>query len=309
MPPSGSARSSRSASSSSAATCRRARAGSSSTSARTRPSASSRTSSGTVEEETGKQLHDVDQTITIRQRKTISLPLIAKTVFTLYPRRAALCFALFVGQAFLYNAFFFTYGDTLTTFLDVKQTGWYLAIFAASNFVGALLLSPLFDTLGRVQDDRRHLHPVRACCWRSPARCSAASRAVTLTLFGAVIFFFASAGASAAYLTASEIFPMETRALCIAFFYAIGTAAGGITGPLLFGRLIENASSSGDITGIAIGYFIGAALMVAGGVVEIFLGVKAEGQSLEDIAQPLTAEDQPRRLTPGTDAPQRGAEA
>ena len=117
--------------------------------------------------------------------------------------------------------------------------------------------------------------------------------AVTLTLFGAVIFFFASAGASAAYLTASEIFPMETRALCIAFFYAIGTAVGGITGPLLFGRLIENASESKDITGIAIGYFIGAALMIAGGVAEIFLGVKAEGQSLEDIAQPLTAEDQP----------------
>jgi MFS family permease len=117
--------------------------------------------------------------------------------------------------------------------------------------------------------------------------------AVTLTLFGAVIFFFASAGASAAYLTASEIFPMETRALCIAFFYAIGTAAGGITGPLLFGKLIDNASSSGDITGIAIGYFIGAALMIIGGIIEIFLGVKAEGQSLEDIAQPLTAEDQP----------------
>jgi MFS family permease len=106
-----------------------------------------------------------------------------------------------------------------------------------------------------------------------------------------VTFFFASAGASAAYLTASEIFPMETRALCIAFFYAIGTAAGGIAGPLLFGRLIEDASSDGDITGIAIGYFIGAALMIAGGIVEIFLGVKAEGQSLEDIAQPLTAED------------------
>jgi MFS family permease len=86
---------------------------------------------------------------------------------------------------------------------------------------------------------------------------------------------------------------METRALCIAFFYAIGTAVGGISGPLLFGRLIENASESKDITGIAIGYFIGAALMIAGGVIEIFLGVKAEGQSLEDIAAPLTAEDQP----------------
>jgi len=114
---------------------------------------------------------------------------------------------------------------------------------------------------------------------------------VSLTLFGAIIFFFASAGASAAYLTASEIFPMETRALCIAFFYAIGTAVGGISGPLLFGSLIESASESGDITGLAFGYYLGAALMIAGAVVEIFLGVKAEGQSLESIAMPLTAED------------------
>ena len=81
-----------------------------------------------------------------------------------------------------------------------------------------------------------------------------------------MIFFFASAGASAAYLTASEVFPLETRALCIAFFYAIGTAAGGISGPLLFGKLIDNASESKDITGLAVGYFLGAALMVAGGV-------------------------------------------
>ena len=109
--------------------------------------------------------------------------------------------------------------------------------------------------------------------------------------FGAIIFFFASAGASSAYLTASEVFPMETRALCIAFFYAIGTAVGGISGPLLFGKLIDDASASGDITGIAIGYYIGAVLMIAGGLVEAVLGVKAEGKSLESIAQPLTAED------------------
>jgi MFS family permease len=115
--------------------------------------------------------------------------------------------------------------------------------------------------------------------------------AVTLTIAGCIIFFFASAGASAAYLTASEVFPMETRALCIAFFYAIGTALGGITGPLYFGKLLDNASASKDITEIAVGYFIGAALMIVGGVVEAFLGVKAEGQSLENIAKPLTAED------------------
>jgi MFS family permease len=246
----------------------------------------------TVSEESGRKLPDVSESITIRQRKSIGIGLIAKTVFTLYPKRTILCFSLFVGQAFLYNAFFFTYGDTLTTFMDVKQTGYYIAVFAVSNFLGALLLSPLFDSIGRVK-------MIAGTYILSGVLLGAAGfvlgdlTAVTLTIFGAVIFFFASAGASAAYLTASEIFPMETRALCIAFFYAIGTAVGGISGPLLFGALIENASASKDITGIAIGYYIGAALMIAGGLVEVFLGVKAEGQSLEDIAAPLTAEDSP----------------
>ena len=136
-----------------------------------------------------------------------------------------------------------------------------------------------------------HLHLLRRRCSAVTGFFLGSVTAVTLTLLGAVIFFFASAGASAAYLTASEVFPMETRALCIAFFYAIGTAAGGISGPLLFGWLIDRASASGDITGIAVGYFIGAALMIAAGLVEAFLGVKAEGKSLESIAQPLTAED------------------
>jgi MFS family permease len=243
-----------------------------------------------VTDETGRELPAVKDTITVRQRKTIGIPLIAKTVFTLYPKRTVLCFSLFVGQAFLYNAFFFTYGDTLTTFLGVGQTGYYIAVFAASNFAGALLLSPLFDTVGRVR-------MIAGTYVLSGALLAVAGfmlgdlTATTLTLFGVVIFFFASAGASAAYLTASEVFPMETRALCIAFFYAIGTAVGGITGPLLFGKLIDHASASGDITGIAPGYFLGAGLMIAGGIVAAFLGVRAEGQSLESIAQPLTAED------------------
>ncbi|KRE52824.1 MFS transporter [Phycicoccus sp. Soil748] len=246
---------------------------------------------GTVSEETGGNLPSVDdEPITIRQRRTISIPEIAKTVFTLYPRRTVLCFALFVGQAFLYNAFFFTYGDSLTTFFGVKQTGWYIAIFAVSNFAGALLLSPLFDTVGRVR-------MITGTYILSGVLLAVAGfslgglSAVTLTIFGVVIFFFASAGASAAYLTASEVFPLETRALCIAFFYAIGTAAGGISGPLLFGKLIDNASASKDITGLAVGYFLGAALMILGGLAEAFLGVKAEGQSLESIAQPLTADE------------------
>ena len=243
-----------------------------------------------VSEEDHVDLEPVDDTLTIRQRKAIGIGTIAHTVFALYPRRTVLCFSLFVGQAFLYNAFFFTYGDTLTTFLDVKQTGWYIAVFAASNFVGALVLSPLFDKVGRVKMIAGTY--ILSGVLLAVAGFSLGSlTAITLTLFGAVIFFFASAGASSAYLTASEVFPMETRALCIAFFYAIGTAAGGITGPLLFGALIEDASGSKDITGIALGYYLGAVLMVAGGLVEVFLGVKAEGQSLEDIAMPLTAQD------------------
>ena len=117
----------------------------------------------------------VSETLTIRQRKTIALATIAKTVFTLYPKRTVLCLALFIGQAFLYNAFFFTYGDSLSTFLGVKQTGCYIAAFAASNFLGALLLGSLFDTVGPGQDDRRHLHRVRRAARRSPASCSATS--------------------------------------------------------------------------------------------------------------------------------------
>jgi MFS family permease len=256
-----------------------------------------------VAEETGRELEPASETIRIRQRRTIGLPLIARTVFTMYPKRTILCFSLFVGQAFLYNAFFFTYGDTLTTFLGVTQTGYYLAAFAVCNFLGAVLLSPSFDRVGRVQ-------MIAGTYLLSGVLLGIAGlmlgdlTAVSLTAFGGVIFFFASAGASAAYLTASEVFPMETRALCIAFFYAIGTAAGGIAGPLLFGRLIDSASASGDITKIAVGYFIGAALMIAGGIVEVVLGVKAERQSLESIAKPLTAEDAPADTT-GRGAPAR----
>ena len=115
---------------------------------------------GQVRAEEG-ELPEPSGTITVRQRRSIGIGLIARSVFTLYPRRTMLCFALFIGQAFLYNAFFFTYGDTLTTFLGVKQTGWYIAVFAASNFLGAVLLSRLFDTVGRVRMISRHLPDLR----------------------------------------------------------------------------------------------------------------------------------------------------
>ena len=243
----------------------------------------------TVEQETGQELERVDDTITVRQRKTIGIGLIAKTVFTLYPRRTILCFALFVGQAFLYNAFFFTFGDTLTTFFGAKTTGWYIAVFALSNFLGAVLLSRLFDTIGRVKMIT-FTYVISGILLVVTALMLGSLTAVTLTLMGAITFFFASAGASSAYLTVSEIFPMETRALCIAFFYAIGTAAGGIVGPLLFGALIDSASGPSDVGPIQLGYLIGAALMLIGGLAEAVLGVKAEGQSLESLAKPLTAE-------------------
>jgi MFS family permease len=244
-----------------------------------------------VSTDLGRELPSVSETITIRQRRTIGLGLIARTVFTLYPRRTILCFSLFVGQAFLYNAFFFTYGDTLGEFMGVDQVGYYIAVFAVSNFLGALALGPMFDTIGRVKM-LTGTYVISGVLLGITGLTLDSYTATTLTLMGCIIFFFASAGASAAYLTASEVFPMETRALCIAFFYAIGTAAGGIAGPLLFGKLIEDAVSGGEgISAIALGYYIGAALMVAGGIVAAFLGVKAEGQSLESIAKPLTVDD------------------
>jgi MFS family permease len=252
---------------------------------------------GAVQSSTGRPLPDTDDdSITIRQRKSIGIGLIARTVFTMYPRRTLVCFSLFVGQAFLYNAFFFTYGDALGTLYGVTQVGWYLAIFAASNFLGALLLSQLFDSVGRVPMITG-TYLISGVGLLIAGFMLGNLTAVTLTAFGCAIFFFASAGASAAYLTASEIFPMETRALCIAFFYAIGTAAGGIAGPLLFGALIGQTTPE-DTSPLSIGYYIGAVLMIAGGIIQALFGIKAEGKSLESIARPLTAEDDPQEHEP-----------
>jgi MFS family permease len=237
-----------------------------------------------------------DGSITVHQRKSIGIAEIARVVFTKYPRRTLVCFSLFVGQAFLYNAFFFTYGDALGTLYGVTQVGWYLAIFALSNFLGALLLSQLFDTVGRVPMITG-TYLISGVGLIIAGLMLGDLTAVTLTAMGCAIFFFASAGASAAYLTASEIFPMETRALCIAFFYAIGTAAGGIAGPLLFGKLIGDLSP-GDTSSLSVGYYIGAALMIAGGIIMAIFGIKAEGKSLESIATPLTAEDAPDERAP-----------
>jgi MFS family permease len=254
-----------------------------------------------VAEQTGQELPEPEGSIKVRQRRSIGFGTIAKTVFKLYPKRTALGFALFMGQAFLYNAIFFTYALVLTKFYGVSggSVGLYLLPFAAGNFAGPLVLGRLFDTVGR--------KPMIAGTYILSGGLLLLTAFLfqhdvldptTQTIAWTVIFFFASAGASSAYLTVSEIFPMETRAMAIAFFYAIGTAAGGITGPLLFGHLI----ASGKTIQVFWGYVLGATLMVAAGIVEIFLGVEAAQRPLEDIAKPLTAEDAERREQGATGA-------
>jgi MFS family permease len=243
-----------------------------------------------VREQTGEELEEPGDSITVRQRKTISFRAIASMAFKLYPKRTALGFALFVGQAFIYNSVTFGLGTFLVEFYDLEdaQVPFYIVLFAVSNFLGPLLLGKLFDTVGR--------KPMIAGTYIGSAVILTALTILfmegTLGLWGFMAFllatfFLASAGASSAYLTVSEIFPMETRALAIAFFYATGTAVGGITGPFLFGKMIE----TGEASQVAIAFFLGAAVMAVGGIVELFFGVKAEQVALEDIAKPLTAQD------------------
>lgn len=244
-----------------------------------------------VERSTDQPLDEPEGSLTVRQRKTISFREIAHVAFTKYPRRAILGLALFIGQAFLYNAFTFNLGTLLSGFFEVSSgiVPMFYALWALSNFAGPILLGRFFDTIGR--------KPMIAFAYLGSAAVAVAltvlfvSQTGGVWLFMAVLgvcFFLASSGASAAYLTVSEIFPMETRALAIAFFYAVGTAVGGITGPLLFGQLIE----SGDRGLVAVSFLIGAAVMAVGGVVELVFGVKAEGQKLEDLAMPLTTADE-----------------
>jgi MFS family permease len=243
-----------------------------------------------VRRETAAELPKPRSAIRIRQRAVIPFRELARVAITRYPRRAALGLALFIGQAFLYNAVVFDLGTILNNFFDVGSSSvpLYTAVFAVSNFLGPLLLGRLFDTVGRI--------PMISGTYLGSAAIVAVlgvlllNGSLTTWSFMALVlgaFFLASAGASSAYLTVSEVFPMETRALAIALFFAVGTAVGGITGPALFGNFIH----SGDADLVATGFFIGAAAMAAGGIAELFLGVRAEQKSLEDIAAPLTAEE------------------
>ncbi|MBN9485822.1 MAG: MFS transporter [Alphaproteobacteria bacterium] len=220
----------------------------------------------------------------------LTLTSVARTLLKNYPGRTVLGIVLMASQAFVYNAIFFTYALVLTKFYDVApdRVGLHILPFALGNFLGPLLLGPLFDTLGRklmialTYSLAGILLGVTA--WLFGAGLLTAT---TQTILWTIVFFFASAAASAAYLTVGESFPLEVRALTIALFYAFGTLLGGVGGPWLFGVLIEGEGSGG----IVWGYFIGAALMVLAALVELRLGVRAEGKSLEDVAPPLSSAD------------------
>ncbi|MFD9000571.1 MFS transporter [Streptomyces sp. NPDC059582] len=245
-----------------------------------------------IEAEKGEPLPEPAGELVIRQRESTSFAEIAHTVFSAYRRRAVLGFSLFVGQAFLYNAITFGFGTILIKFYDIPagDTGYYFAVIAAGNFVGPLLLGKLFDTVGRrVMISSTYLLSGVLLFGTAWLFSRGSLSAVTLTACWCVVLFFASAGASSAYLTVSEIFPMETRAMSIAFFYALGTAVGGISGPLVFADL----TGSGVVGDTVLAFQIGAGLMCAAGLVAAFLAVKAERRSLEDIATPLSVEKAP----------------
>ncbi len=243
-----------------------------------------------VRQSTGREeLPPVDEgPITIEQRGGIGFGLVARAMFQMYPVRTVLGLVLMSSQAFLYNAIFFTAGLVLGEFFGVPSGSipYYLIFFALGNLLGPLLLGRLFDRVGR--------RPMISGCYAIAGALMALSAylfyqdvitATTQTVLWVALFFFASAAASAAYLTVSEVFPMEIRAMAIALFYAIGTALGGITGPVVFGQLI----GTGDRGTLLIGYLVAAGLMILAALVELVIGVKAERRSLEDVAAPLTA--------------------
>jgi MFS family permease len=242
-----------------------------------------------VAKSTGRSLAPVKDTLTVHPRKSFGLGMIFASMLGKHRARSVLALTLMIAQSFLYNSVFFSYGLILSRFYHVpeQRIGFYLLPLALGNFCGPLLLGTWFDTIGR----RKMIGGTFAI--------SGVLLLVTALLFGAgllsavtqtaawlLIFFFASVAASSAYLTASEIFPLETRALAIACFYALGTAIGGSLSPLLFGWLIGSGSS----WMVSIGYVLAALLLLVAAVTEWKLGIDAEGKSLESIASPLSSQ-------------------
>jgi MFS family permease len=228
--------------------------------------------------------------IRLRTRRYTPLAEVARALFGVHRQRTLVGLSLMTAQAFFYNAIFFTYALVLTDFYGIRsdQVGWYILPFAAGNFLGPLVLGRLFDTVGR--------KPMIAFTFGISGILLAITgylfvlgmlSATTQTIAWTVIFFFASSAASSAYLTVSETFPLEIRALAIAFFYAIGTGIGGVAGPVLFGFLID----TGSRMSLYFGYLLGAGLMIAAAFIAWRWGIAAERKSLEMVAKPLASVD------------------
>ncbi|CAN5458711.1 MFS transporter [soil metagenome] len=233
--------------------------------------------------------HDAPPT-RIRTRTHTPWREIWHTIVHEHRRRSVLGFVLMLSQAFFYNAIFFTYGLVLMKFYDVpaERVGGYLLPFALGNVLGPFVIGHFFDTIGR----KKMIAGTYAVSGVLLALTGAMFQAgmltaQTQTLAWTVIFFVASAAASSAYLTVSEIFPLEIRAVAIAIFYAFGTLAGGVGAPLLFGWII----GTGSREGLAIAYGVGAALMIGAAIVEALIGVSAERKPLEHIATPLSSRE------------------
>src|SRR5919202_3668407 len=237
----------------------------------------------------------------VKPQPSVSYGQIARVMLSKFPSRSFLGFSMMVTQAFLYNAIFFTYALVLSNIYKIPsdRIGVYFFPFAVGNLLGPLLLGHWFDTIGRrkmilaTYGGSGVLLLISAFFFHAGAL-----NATTQTIFWSVIFFFASAGASSAYLTVSEIFPLELRGQAISFFFAISQLAGGVAAPYIFGRLVGDGKNT---TPLFWGYVFGAIVMIAGGLIAWFFGVNAERKSLEDIANPLSAvnagEELPDRTT------------
>jgi MFS family permease len=237
----------------------------------------------------GRELPEPDerQALEIKPAERTGYLTLIRVLFSQYWPRSALGASLMISQSFLYNAIFFTYTLVLTKFYHVSASNapYFLIAFAAGNLAGPLTIGRLFDTIGRKKMiSSTYIASGVMLAITAWLFDQGMLTAATQTVAWCVIFFFASSGASAAYLTVSEIFPLEVRAQAIAVFFAIAQGFGAL-GPVLYGHLIGNGK---DPNTLFAGYLIGAGVMVVGGVVEIIFGISAERRPLEDIASPLS---------------------
>jgi MFS family permease len=249
-------------------------------------------------EQSGKTLPKLDESkaIDLRPADQIGYLALTRVLFREYPSRAILGASLMVSQSFLYNAIFFTDTLVLGKFYGVPSTSTplFLIAFAVGNLIGPLTIGHFFDTIGRKKMIAgTYIGSGIMLAISAVAFNAGVLTATTQTVAWCVIFFFASAGASAAYLTVSEIFPLEVRAKAIAVFFAIAQCFGAL-GPVIYGTLIGDGTQP---MRLFLGYLLGAAVMIAGGLVAVVYGVAAEGRSLEDIAAPLAAATRARTRT------------